>query len=141
MAGIRAKHTKPELLVRRALHAQGFRFRLHQRDLPGSPDIILTRHRVVVFVHGCFWHHHEGCSNAKIPGTRTDFWRDKLIANRERDIEAFAALSALGWRIAVVWECALRQDAAFATGRLMEWIVQANSDNFTHLEIGRRQRV
>lgn len=107
MAGIRGKDTKPEMLVRRCLHSLGFRFRLHRRDLPGNPDVVLPRWRAVVFVHGCFWHRH-GCRNSQMPTTRTEFWETKLERNAERDKEAARRLKAGGWRVFVVWECALR---------------------------------
>ena len=105
MARIRGKDTGPETAVRKALHAAGFRFRLHRRDLPGTPDILLVRQRVAIFVHGCFWHRHEGCGNATNPGTRTEFWQAKFAANVERDTRKTAALEAAGWRVVVIWEC------------------------------------
>lgn len=108
MAGIRGRNTGPERLVRSLLHRAGFRFRLHRRDLPGSPDIVLPRHRAVVFVHGCFWHAHPGCPLAKEPTSNAEFWHRKLLANRERDARAVEALLAAGWRVLVVWECGLR---------------------------------
>lgn len=112
MSGIRGKDTKPELLVRKALFAAGFRFHLHRRDLPGVPDIVLPGKRVAIFVHGCFWHMHEGCRNAKLPSTRPDFWREKLRRNVERDRENVDALVGLGWRVLVVWECSTREKGA-----------------------------
>lgn len=108
MSGIRGKNTKPELLVRRALFAAGYRFRLHRRDLPGTPDIILPRRKVAVFTHGCFWHMHVDCKNAKLPATRQEFWRDKLEGNVSRDRRAIDTLLADGWRVLIVWECATR---------------------------------
>jgi DNA mismatch endonuclease (patch repair protein) len=107
MAGIRGKDTKPELAVRRALHARGFRYRLHAKNLPGRPDVVLSRYRAAIFVHGCFWHGHD-CPMFRLPGTRTDYWRDKIRRNRERDHEVSAALEAMSWRRLTVWECALR---------------------------------
>lgn len=109
MSGIRGKNTKPELLIRKALHARGFRYRLHC-DLPGKPDICLPKHRAVIFVHGCFWHGHD-CHLFKWPGTRPEFWRAKIGRNREVDAAAEAALLAAGWRVATVWECALKGKA------------------------------
>lgn len=108
MAGFRSKDTKPEMLVRRALHRLGYRFRLHRRDLPGKPDIVLPRHRTAIMVHGCFWHQHESCRDARMPRTRQDYWTEKFRRNRERDGQAVAALTALGWRVAIIWECEAR---------------------------------
>ncbi|MGO6725641.1 DNA mismatch endonuclease Vsr [Rhizobium leguminosarum bv. viciae] len=107
MRAIRKTDTKPEIAVRRLLHASGFRFRLYRKDLPGTPDIVLPRHRSVVFVHGCFWHQHTGCRYAKLPRTRTGYWLPKLARNVERDAQAGDALTRLGWRVHVVWECEL----------------------------------
>jgi DNA mismatch endonuclease (patch repair protein) len=105
MARIRGHDTAPEIAVRKALHAAGFRFRLHRRDLPGKPDIVLPKHRTAVFVHGCFWHQHEGCRNATSPGTRAEFWQAKFAANVARDARNTAALEAAGWKVVVIWEC------------------------------------
>jgi DNA mismatch endonuclease, patch repair protein len=96
MSGIQARDTKPEILVRKALHAQGYRFRLHRKDLPGKPDIVLPRSSAVILVHGCFWHMHKGCKLARIPSTRTEFWSAKLHANAMRDQTAHSRLLALG---------------------------------------------
>lgn len=122
MSGIRASNTKPEKQVRSGLHANGFRFRLHEHSLPGSPDIVLKRWRVAVFVHGCFWHGHEGCSYFRVPKTRTDFWVNKIAGNAKRDARAIEILRDRGWRVAVVWECALRADGARAVTMLSEFI-------------------
>ncbi|MEO7229617.1 MAG: very short patch repair endonuclease, partial [Candidatus Limnocylindrales bacterium] len=100
----------PELLVRRYLHRHGFRYRLHVRDLPGTPDIVLPRHRAVVLVHGCFWHRHPGCRFAYQPKSRTEFWEPKLRANRERDARDQERLRDAGWRVHVVWECETTDD-------------------------------
>ena len=108
MSGIRGRNTKPEIVVRKALFAAGFRFRLHRKDLPGCPDLVLPRHRVAVFVHGCFWHAHPGCRYAKTPATRREFWETKLASNVERDHRAREDLLSAGWRVLVVWECATR---------------------------------
>jgi DNA mismatch endonuclease (patch repair protein) len=105
MSRIRGKDTKPELVVRRLLHAMGYRFRLHRRNLPGCPDIVLPRHGVCILVHGCFWHLHRNCKAARIPKTRRTWWRNKLEANATRDKRHVAALRRLGWRVLTIWEC------------------------------------
>lgn len=107
MAGIRATNTKPELLLRKGLHARGLRFRLHDPALPGKPDIVFPRHRAVILAHGCFWHGHN-CHLFKWPSTRPDFWQAKIARNREVDARTDIALATAGWRQAVVWECALK---------------------------------
>ena len=107
MAAIRSANTKPELQVRRALHALGLRFRLHAKELPGKPDLVFPRHKAVIFVHGCFWHGHD-CHLFKMPATRQEFWADKIGRNVANDTKAATALQADGWRVGVVWECALK---------------------------------
>jgi DNA mismatch endonuclease (patch repair protein) len=107
MRAIRQKNTNPEMQIRRLLFAKGFRFRLHVKDLPGSPDLVLPKHRVAVFVHGCFWHGH-GCHLFKVPATRTEFWLAKIQANRDRDYRDQNKLLAAGWRVLIIWECALK---------------------------------
>lgn len=107
MAAIKGKNTKPELLVRRFLHSLGLRYRLHVSGLPGKPDIVLGGLQTVVLVNGCFWHHH-GCANSVWPQTRSEFWRDKIEGNRERDRKNQQALEKLGWRVIKVWECDVR---------------------------------
>jgi len=115
MARIGAKHTKPELRVRRIAHALGYRFRLHRRDLPGCPDLVFPRLRLAIFVHGCFWHQHSGCRRAVLPVSRPEYWLPKLARNQTRDATARAALEAAGWQVAELWECALGNDAAATT--------------------------
>ncbi|MDX8541476.1 DNA mismatch endonuclease Vsr [Mesorhizobium abyssinicae] len=115
MRAIAKKNTKPEIRVRCRLHALGYRFRLHRSDLPGTPDIVLPRHRVTIFVHGCFWHQHPGCRHATQPRTRQGYWLPKLERNVARDRAAAAALEALGWRVVVLWECELDSDAHIDT--------------------------
>lgn len=105
MRAVKRAHIGPEIVVRQALHALGFRFRLHRGDLPGSPDILLPRFRTVVFVHGCFWHRHPGCRYASTPKTRQEYWLPKFKANVERDEKMEAQLRELGWRVLVIWEC------------------------------------
>ena len=108
MSRIRGRDTAPEIVVRKIIHALGFRFRLQRRDLPGTPDVVLPRHRTAIFVHGCFWHRHPGCSRATTPKTNGDFWHAKFDRNVERDRAAVQALQAVGWRVEVVWECETR---------------------------------
>lgn len=124
MSRIRGKNTKPEVVVRRALFAAGYRFRLHRRDLPGKPDIALPGRKVAVFAHGCFWHMHSGCKNAKLPSTRSEFWREKLEGNVSRDLRAIDALLADGWRVLTVWECATRDPTVLKglSESLAQWI-------------------
>lgn len=109
MAANKSRNTKPELAVRRILHAMGFRFRLHRKDLPGCPDVVLPKYKTVILINGCFWHQHTGCKLASKPSTRQDFWEAKLSRNVERDSENIAKLTALGWRVIVVWECELKK--------------------------------
>lgn len=106
MSRIRSQDTKPEVWVRKALHANGFRFRLHRRDLPGRPDIVLPKYNAVVFVQGCFWHAHH-CQKERIPATRSDFWKAKFETNKQRDVRNTRALRAGGWRVFTIWECEL----------------------------------
>lgn len=106
MARVKSEDTEPELIARSIIHRMGYRFRLHRDDLPGSPDIVLPRHRKVVFVHGCFWHSHD-CPKGSRPGTRTDFWNEKLDRNVRRDTQAERALRDKGWDVLVIWECEL----------------------------------
>ena len=108
MSRIRRADTKPEKLVRSVLHRMGYRFRVNQGQLPGSPDIVLKKHRVVIFVHGCYWHRHPGCKYAYTPKSRTDFWDEKFRQNTERDRRVHGLLENAGWRVAVIWECDTR---------------------------------
>ena len=112
MQGNRGKNTKPEIALRSMLHALGYRFRIHDRSLPGTPDVVFTRRRKVVWLHGCWWHLHPGCRFVTIPKTRAEFWTRKLSRNRERDAEHEARLRELGWACLTVWECELRDAAA-----------------------------
>ncbi|MFL9950133.1 very short patch repair endonuclease [Paraburkholderia agricolaris] len=114
MARVRQRNTRPELVVRSALHAMGFRFRLHRKDLPGCPDIVLPRFRVAIFVHGCFWHQHEGCRKAKPPTTRAEWWAAKLQTNVSRDRQASCLLEQKGWRVETIWECETFDKSALA---------------------------
>jgi DNA mismatch endonuclease, patch repair protein len=107
MSRIKGENTMPERIVRSALHALGYRFRLHSRNLPGKPDIVLPKHRAVVFVHGCFWHHHLGCPFAYVPRTREVFWKTKFADNALRDHKVSEEIEKRGWRVIVIWECEL----------------------------------
>lgn len=123
MSGIRAKDTKPEILLRKALHARGFRFRLHVASLPGKPDIVLPRHGAIVEVYGCFWHRHAGCSKATAPSTDTEKWLNKFEANVERDARNKQALLDMGWRLAIVWTCKITRQSVDSTAELVaEWL-------------------
>lgn len=122
MAGIGSKDTTPELRLRRELHARGFRYRLHDRKLPGRPDLVLSRYRAAVFVHGCFWHRHEGCRYATMPATRSEFWADKFQANVTRDARVEQMLLDAGWRVALVWECSLKRSTALVVSELSDWL-------------------
>lgn len=108
MAQVKGRDTKPERLVRSLLHGLGYRFRLHRKDLPGRPDIVLPRHRKVIFVHGCFWHGHQDCRRSARPSTNREFWDRKIDCNTERDARNIAALEQAGWKVLIVWECATR---------------------------------
>ena len=124
MAGIGSRNTRPELALRRAVHARGLRFRLHDRRLPGTPDLVFRRFRAVCLVHGCFWHRHSGCPYATTPSTRREFWQAKFDANIERDRRNRHDLLQAGWRVATVWECALRKQATVeaVTHQLERWL-------------------
>lgn len=124
MSGIEGKNSLPEMLVRKALFAMGHRFRLHRRDLPGTPDIVMPGRKIAIFVHGCFWHSHQGCKYAKTPSTRTEFWTAKLRGNVERDRRAANKLAEMGWRVLNVWECSTRDPEAAADlpEALRRWI-------------------
>ena len=108
MSRIKAKDTKPELLVRKYLFCKGFRYRVNVKDLPGKPDIVLPKYKTVIFIHGCFWHGHEGCKYFVIPKTRTEWWTEKIRKNKERDQQEHEALRKTGWNIITVWECQLK---------------------------------
>lgn len=118
MAGIKGKNTKPEITVRKLLHEAGFRFRLHRKDLPGKPDIVLPRYRTAVFVNGCFWHGHENCHLFRLPKSREEFWQEKISGNIARDRQKHDELLASGWRVLVVWECALKGKNRLEESRL-----------------------
>lgn len=127
MAGIRGKDTKPERVLRATLHSAGFRYRVHVTDLPGTPDLVFTKYKAVILAHGCFWHRHSGCWWATTPSSNTDFWSAKFEENVRRDIRNLADLEGLGWRVAIVWECALRLlSAELLADSLREWLASSN---------------
>lgn len=133
MSRVRHKDTKPEMIVRRLVHGMGYRYRLHGRDLPGKPDMVFRSRRAVIFVHGCFWHRHPNCGLARLPKSRTDFWVQKLEANRQRDLRNQERLLELGWRVLVVWECELRD--LEGTGDKLKGFLN-NESGKQHDEIG-----
>lgn len=123
MAGIRGKNTKPELILRRALHKNGFRYRIHDSRLPGKPDIVLPMYKALIFVHGCFWHRHFNCWWNTSPSSNTEFWKGKLAQNAERDARNVEKLRNQGWRIAIVWECSMRlSDAEQVAAEVESWL-------------------
>jgi len=130
MAAVSGKNTKPELLIRKSLHRRGFRYRLHDKNLPGKPDIVLPKYQAVIFVHGCFWHQHD-CHLFKWPSTRKEFWRTKIEGNKTRDIEAVKQLKLAGWRVLTIWECSLkgktRLPEKVLISRVSNWIVEGDT--------------
>lgn len=129
MAGIRGRDTKPETLLRHALHGRGLRYRLHSKLLPGRPDLIFQKYNAVVFVHGCFWHRHAGCRYCTTPKTNPEFWRKKFAANVVRDANAMGRLRNSGWRVGTVWECALRQESQvqIVAAQVHSWLLSGSS--------------
>lgn len=115
MGRVRSRHTKPEMTIRRMVHAMGYRYRLHAKDLPGKPDLVFRARKKVVFVHGCFWHRHAGCALARLPKSRQEFWLPKLEANRLRDMKNESALRDAGWGVLTIWECELSDIARLKT--------------------------
>ncbi len=134
MAGIKGKDTKPELVLRRALHARGFRYRLHSKNVPGRPDLVFPKHHAIVFVHGCFWHRHERCRYTTTPSTRPEFWQAKFDANVIRDAAIRGQLIEAGWRVATVWECSLRKTDQLA--KTVELLAAWLPSDSSQLEVG-----
>ncbi len=132
MSRVKNRNTKPELVVRSLLHRLGYRFRLHRRTLPGHPDIILPKYRKAIFVHGCFWHGHEGCSRATVPETNRRFWEEKIEKNKQRDDRAVAQLAKLGWRSLIVWQCETK-DVQKLAERLVRFLEDRSGDLETSL--------
>ena len=139
MASIGSKDTVPELLLRRALYARGIRYRLHDQRLPGTPDLVFRRFGAVCFIHGCFWHRHLGCRYATTPDTRTDFWVAKFRANVERDGRNRRDLAEGGWRVAIVWECALRKQGQVQTASNLEEWLRSEETTFETSLVGRME--
>ncbi|KGU73277.1 DNA mismatch endonuclease Vsr [Burkholderia pseudomallei] len=121
MGRVRSRDTKPEMTVRRLVHAMGYRYRLHVKDLPGRPDLVFPRRQKAIFVHGCFWHRHPGCALARLPKSREEFWLPKLEANRRRDVKNERALQDAGWGVLIIWECELG-NAAGLENRIKEFL-------------------
>lgn len=122
MSKIRSKDTKPEKFVRSLFHSLGYRFRLHRKDLPGKPDLVFPKYRAVIFVHGCFWHFHEGCRDGRYPSSNSEFWKNKLDKTRERDKRAIKQLEADGWKVLVVWECETEKDIELLIDKLRSFL-------------------
>lgn len=108
MQAVKGKNTSPEVLVRQYLHRQGYRFRLHRKDLPGKPDIVLPKYKTVIFINGCFWHRHQGCKHATMPASNIDYWEKKFKRTQERDKSQYRQLEELGWKVYIVWECEVK---------------------------------
>ena len=138
MASIRSASTKPELKIRHLLWHRGFRYRVNDRRLPGSPDIVLPKHKTVIFIHGCFWHGHKGCKNYTVPQTNTDFWIAKVARNQERDQEVWRKLEAKGWSVIIVWECELKKTQFEETVSRVEKEILANGETYQRQKEERR---
>ena len=131
MRGIKGKNTKPEIQLRKQLFKAGFRYRLHSKDLPGKPDIVLPKWNAVIFVHGCFWHRHKDCPFATTPSTRPEFWQQKFDDNVRRDARNQEALILSGWRVAIVWECGLRRDQERVACKITAWLINTSNKQLT----------
>lgn len=131
MSRIRGKDTKPELLVRKFLFSKGFRFRLHAKNLPGKPDIVLPKYRTVIFVHGCYWHGHEGCRYFKWPKTRTEWWREKIMSNKLHDEDTLLKLLKKGWRVISIFECELKPKVSYLT---LDQLIKNLTHDYTNQE-------
>jgi DNA mismatch endonuclease, patch repair protein len=135
MSGIKGKDTRPEMILRQGLHKLGFRYRLHDRRLPGKPDMVFPRYRAVIFAHGCFWHGHE-CHLFKWPSTREEFWHEKISRNKEVDATNISRLQQLGWRIGIVWECSLKGKYRINSEEVIELCAQWLTSDIQSIEIG-----
>lgn len=135
MSGIRGKDTKPEITVRRLLHRLGYRFRLHRKELPGRPDIVLPKWHTVIFVNGCYWHGHKDCHLFRPPKTRTEFWTNKIAGNRARDERNYSALRDAGWKVVIIWECAVSKKLSLSDKQLELAINTALASTKTLIDI------
>ena len=124
MSKISGKETKPEVMVRKYLFAKGFRYRKNVKDLPGKPDIVLSKYKTLIFVNGCFWHGHENCKYFRLPKTRTEWWKEKINRNKQKDTEQKAALENLGWKVMTVWECEIKKDKEQCLNNILETIAK-----------------
>lgn len=139
MSQVRSANTKPERKLRKALFEKGFRYRLYVKTLPGTPDIVLPRYRTAIFVNGCFWHGHHGCKKHVIPETRRDFWKDKIIRNRERDMNNYQKLEALAWHVITVWECELSRKNIEATTERLSAEIRSNEKKWQEYLLRRKE--
>ena len=141
MSHIRSRNTKPEVLLRKRLHSLGYRYRINVKRLPGTPDIVLAKYRTCIFVNGCFWHGHQGCRKFVMPKTRTDFWREKIARNRERDLKSISLLESEDWKVITVWECELANDAIDGTvSSICSLLEQNRVDYLKYMEDRKRRR-
>lgn len=139
MSQNKGKGTKPELVLRHALWRKGFRYRVNDKHLPGSPDIVLPKYRTVIFMHGCFWHGHKGCNNHTVPKTNTEFWAAKIARNQERDQEVWRKLEAKGWMVIIVWECQLKKAIIAETIERVQSEIIRNGDTFRNIQTERKK--
>ena len=130
MSRIRSSHTKPEIILRSLLHRAGFRFRIHCKDLPGCPDVVLAKYRTAIFVHGCFWHRHTGCPRASVPNRNVEYWTQKFRANKERDSSAMRNLRRRGWNAMVVWECELLSEPIATVNRIFSELEPERANSY-----------
>ena len=126
MRGVRSSNTEPEIRIRKLLHSLGYRFRLYRSDLPGKPDIVLSKYKSVIFIHGCFWHHHNGCKKSVLPKSNRKFWKDKIFDNVKRDNRLKSELENLGWKVLVLWECEVNQHILIKS-RIKEFLKETNA--------------
>jgi len=122
MSKIRSKNTKPEKLLRSLLHKQGLRFRIHKKDLPGKPDIVFSKRKIAIFVHGCFWHYHKDCNEGRIPSSNSKFWKEKLERNVAKDEKITSILTSMGWKVLTVWECEIEKNPEVIEQRILKFL-------------------